>query len=157
MVTTAAIGAYRTREDASRAVDELERAGFRRLDIRVLFPDNQATREFARLNDTIPPEGTATGLTAQMDLEGTLGVTTPRTGPIRGALPDALRDMGIPDDEAEKYGEFVKAGGILFSLNCDTGADVSRAVVVLRRTGAELTAATGTNVARRASPSLQGP
>jgi len=142
MVTTAAFGIYRSREDAKRAVEQLEHDGFRRLDVRVLFPDNEQTREFVRENQTIPPEGTASGRTANEDLDGSLGLTEPARGPVRGALPEALRDMGIPEDEAQEIGNRVKDGGILVSVSCDRVGDTERARAALQQTGAEFTAST---------------
>jgi len=43
--------------------------------------------------------------------------------------------MGIPEEDADKYGDSVKDGHALLSVTCRNG-DVSRAVEILRATGA---------------------
>ena len=70
---TSVFGIYKTREDASTAVEALRVAGFRNTDISALLPDNAGTKDFAIEMNTKAPEGTATGASAGAILGGTLG------------------------------------------------------------------------------------
>ena len=136
MVPTAAYGLYASRTPVESAITGLKRAGLLSQDISVLFPENEDSRLFARQNGTMAPAGTLTGSTAEAPLEGSLGILEPATGPKQGALPGALRGMGIPEEEAHEYGERVKKGGILVSVRCVSPEDVASAIDVLGRTGA---------------------
>jgi len=136
MAPTAAYGLYTSRSTVESAIAWLKREGLLSQDISVLFPENEDTRLFARQNGTLAPAGTMTGSTADAPLEGSLGILEPATGPKLGALPGALRGMGIPEEEAREYGERVKKGGILVSVRCVSPEDVASAIDVLGRTGA---------------------
>jgi hypothetical protein len=122
---------------AARAVDTLVDARFSNADITVLFPQNRDSNDFAHRKRTRAPEGTAIGATASVALDGTLGFRDPAHGPHIGALTGALAGMGIPEDEAERYGNRVKAGGVLFSVVGHTSDEVMRLTQLLRETGAE--------------------
>lgn len=137
-MTESAYGVYDTRGPVEAAVAQLKRQAFLSQDISVLFPENADSRLFARQHGTVAPEGTATGETAHMELDGSLGILDPAAGPKMGALPGALRSMGIPDHEAAEYGHAVKKGGILVSVKCGTAAQLDRALDVLEMTGSKL-------------------
>ena len=135
---TAVYGLYKARPNVEEAVDALKLGGFRNTDISVLFPENQASREFVQEKQTKAPEGVNSGPTADVPLAGTSGVTHPATGPVQGALTGALLGMGIPSDEIERYGNFVvKDGRILLSAQSHAPDDATRAKEVLKQTGAE--------------------
>jgi hypothetical protein len=53
-----------------------------------------------------------------------------------GGLVGALVGMGIPEYEAKRYEGFVKNGGTLLSVHCDTSDQVSRVKDMLKGTGA---------------------
>jgi hypothetical protein len=57
-------------------------------------------------------------------------------GGALGGLVGALVGMGIPEYEAKRYEGFVKTGGTLLSVHCDTADRVSRAKDLLKGTGA---------------------
>lgn len=61
---TSVFGIYKTRDDASNAVEALRLAGFRNTDISALLPDNVGTKDFAVEMNTKAPEGAATGASA---------------------------------------------------------------------------------------------
>ena len=52
-----------------------------------------------------------------------------------GELADALVGLGIPGSEAKRYADWVKEGGLLLSVQCDTYDDVARATELFIRTG----------------------
>ena len=53
----------------------------------------------------------------------------------RGELADVLIGLGIPEYKAKRYADWVKEGGLLLSVQCDTYDDVARATEVFIRTG----------------------
>ncbi len=158
---TSVFGIYKSREDASTAVEALRVAGFRNTDISALLPDNAGTKDFAIEMNTKAPEGTATGASAGAILGGTLGwlagigaLAIPgigpfiAAGPIMGALAGvgagavtggvigALTGFGMPEYEAKRYEGRIKEGGILLSVHCDDSEWTTRAKDLLEKTGA---------------------
>lgn len=156
----AVIGLANTYGEAEASVSDLIRAGFMREDISVLFPDTQTTREFAFEKNTKAPEGTAVGGGIGGVIGGGIGLLAgigalaiPGLGPFIaagpilatlsgaaaggavGAVTGALVGFGIPEVEAKKYENHVKDGGILISVHCMDGEEVTRAKKVLRRDG----------------------
>jgi hypothetical protein len=126
-------GIYRTAAEAESAVDRLLRLGLTRNDIAVLHPENESTREFARRKGTRLPAGTAHGRTALLPLDGTLGLRDPAAGPVQGALPLALADMGVPADWCQRR---VVHGKVLISVESSQD-DAQRLSVIMGTTGAE--------------------
>jgi hypothetical protein len=164
----AVFGIYRSVVQAERAVDTLLRAGVTNNSISVLLPDDQSTREFAHKKETKAPEGTTTGVAAGGAIGGTLGVLAGigaiaipgvgpfiAAGPIMGGLAGlgvggavggligALVGMGIPEYEAKRYEGYVKNGGVLLSVHCDTSDQIKRAKELLKDTGGEDIATAG--------------
>ena len=135
MSQTTVIGIYQTSRQAEVAVDELVKAGFQAGEVSALHPDNQSSRDFANKKHTRAPRGTVEGESASAPLEGTLGLLNPAKGPIRGALSEALTEMGIPTDWPGV--ERVRSGDILLAVHCQTPEDSGKAVEVLQKTGAE--------------------
>ena len=165
---TAVFGIYPSAMAAERAVDSLVNAGFSNNAISVLLPDAQGTKDFAHEKHTKSPEGTATGVAAGGVVGGTLGLLAGigalaipgvgpfiAAGPIMGALAGlgvggavgglvgALVGMGIPEYEAKRYEGHLKGGGVLLSVHCDTGDQITRAKALLTGTGAADIASTG--------------
>jgi hypothetical protein len=60
-----------------------------------------------------------------------------------GGLIGALVGLGIPEYEAKRYEGRIKEGGVLLSVHCDTGEEISRAKEILKQTGAEDIASAG--------------
>jgi len=164
----AVFGIYKTVSQAETAVSHLVASGFAKDDISVLLPDSKSTREFAHEKNTKAPEGTATGATTGGVIGGTLGLLAgigslaiPGIGPLIAAGPivsalaglgaggavggmiGALVGMGIPEYEAKRYEGWVKDGGVLLSVHCDTSEEIDDAKTILKRTRAEDISSTG--------------
>jgi hypothetical protein len=65
-------------------------------------------------------------------------------GPILATLVSAgecllssLRGLGIPERDLESFGERLRHGGLLLSVQCDDHSWIARAREILERTGAE--------------------
>ena len=165
---TAAFGIYPNRSMVESAVDTLVNAGFRSTDISVLLPDNVGTKAFAHEKNTKAPEGTTTGAATGGVIGGTLGLLAgigtlaiPGVGPLIAAGPimsalaglgvggavggliGAMVGMGIPEYEAKRYEGWVKEGGVLLSVHCDTSDEIKRAKDILKSTGAQDISSTG--------------
>ena len=74
--------------------------------------------------------------TADRELEGTAGLMSPPAGPKAGALRGALRVMGIPEEDAQEYGDYVTKGNALLSVVSGRNGDHARVIEILRATGA---------------------
>lgn len=165
---TAVFGIYKSADQAERAVDQIVAAGFANNDISVLLPDNESSKTFAHEKSTKAPEGTTAGVATGGIVGGTLGLLVgigalaiPGLGPFIAAGPimaslaglgvggavggliGALVGMGIPEYEAKRYEGRVKSGGVLLSVHCDTGHEITRAKDLLKATGAEDIASSG--------------
>jgi hypothetical protein len=159
---TAVYGLFSKTPEVEEAVDNLRSAGFRSTDISVLFADNRGTKDFAHERNTKAPEGTAAGVVSGGLAGGVLGWLTgigalmiPGIGPMVAAGPivaalagagalgavggiiGSLVGLGIPEYEAKRYEGRIRAGGILFSILCDSSDWVKRAKQVLEATGAQ--------------------
>jgi hypothetical protein len=165
---TAVFGIYPSVDQAERTVDALIAAGFSNNDISVLLPDTQSSKDFAHEKNTKAPEGTATGAATGGVIGGTLGLLAgigtlaiPGVGPLIAAGPimsalaglgvggavggliGAMVGMGIPEYEAKRYEGWVKEGGVLLSVHCDTSDEIKRAKDILKSTGAQDISSTG--------------
>ena len=128
-----AFGIYDTAVLIEKAVDALVGNGFPCSRIYVLHPDNEDTREFARRKKTQVPAGIDAGPAANLPLDGTGGFLEMSKEPRQGALPTALRDMGVPADWSHNR---VVEGKFLISVKCDTWDAFFRAIGILRFTSA---------------------
>lgn len=153
---------------AENLVGELRQAGFSENDISVLFPDTTGTRDFAHEQKTKAPEGAATGAGVGGMLGGALGLLAgigalaiPGVGPLIaagplmgalsgaaagaavGGLTGALVGMGIPEFEAKRYEEKIRAGNILLSVHADDDDDRTQAKDIMKRAGAKDIAVAG--------------
>ncbi len=137
--TNHVFGIYRESLQAETAVDELVTNGFGPCAITVLHQENQASCDFAEKKHTRPPEGTDSGATASLPLEGSWGIQDPGAGPREGALPGALDEIGVPRDWSH---DRLLEDKVLLSLECDSPSTVTLAIEILSRTGAEQTRST---------------
>ena len=124
-----AFAIYTTEELAEKAVRLLLDNGYRGQSIRVLLPNNQSTRSFAQRMQTEVPAGVADGPAADLPLDGTGGFLDMFHEPRQGALPTALRDMGVPADWCDFR---VVSGKALAAVKCDTWDSFFRAIGILR-------------------------
>jgi hypothetical protein len=60
-----------------------------------------------------------------------------------GTLVGAMVGMGIPEYEAKRYEGFVKDGGVLLSVHCDSSEEIKSAKTILEQTGAKDVASSG--------------
>ncbi len=133
---TTVFGIYKNSAEAESAVHKAEVAvntivefrtvagGFTHNDISVLLPDPKGSKDFAQERHTKAPEGATTG-----------GVTGGTLGILAGI--GALIGMGIAEHDAKQYEAWVKDGGVLLSVHCETPDQISRAKDLLKQTGAE--------------------
>jgi hypothetical protein len=175
---TAVFGIYKTTAQAELAVDKLLATGLPENDISVLLPDNDSTRQFAVEKNTKAPEGTATGATTGGVVGGALGllagigaIAIPGVGPfiaagpimgllagigtggVVGGIVGALSGMGVPEYEAKRYEGYVKDGGVLLSVHCDTSEEVSNYKDLLEETGAQDISSAGESSINTIKPS----
>ncbi|PAE43504.1 general stress protein [Bacillus sp. 7884-1] len=132
------VGVYETEQEAIVAIEELVKQGYDKQDICVIGKDLKDVNHIADETGTVVEEKAATGALTGGTLGGITGLLVgvgalaiPGVGPIiaagpiassiigtiagagLGGLTGALIGMGIPDDEAEYYGNSVKEGKIL--------------------------------------------
>jgi hypothetical protein len=140
-----------TQTKAETIVGEIDRAGFPRSDVSVLFPSKSGTKDFAHEHNTKAPEGAVAGVSAGGVVGGTLGLLAgigalaiPGVGPFIAAGPllaalsgaaagatiggiaGALVGMGIPEIEAKRYEGKIKGGNILIAVHTNSGEDQKR-------------------------------
>ena len=147
---------------ACRIVEDLKSAGFSNNDISALLPDKTGTRDFAHEKNTKAPEGAITGATSGGILGGALGwlagigaLAIPGIGPFiaagpimaalsgaavgaaAGGLIGVLVGMGIPEYEAKRYQEKIRAGNILLSVHVKDSDEATRVKEIFERGGAQ--------------------
>lgn len=136
-------GIYRTASAAGEAVNELLATGFAGESIFILHPKNKDTVEFAKKKHTHVPRGTGDGPTADLPLDGSIWCRGPEghhkgflhwlldpspLGPFKGALHEALAEMGVPHEWCDKR---VVRGKLLVSVKCNSRDEFFRATGVL--------------------------
>lgn len=150
-----------TLEQADTIVGQLRGAGFSSNDISALLPDKRGTKDFAHEHHTKAPEGATAGGIGGLGVGAALGwlagigaLAIPgvgpliAAGPIMGALSGAavggavggvvgaLVGMGMPEFEAKRYDEKIRAGNVLISVHTDDQKQRSLAKDVFKRCGA---------------------
>jgi len=166
------VAVFNTREEANRAVDELQRAGFARSQIGVVAQDSDGKMrtQGKEVEDTHAAEGaaigaaTGAGAAALVSLGMSFGVI-PIVGPVlavgpfvaalitaaggaaAGTIAGALIGWGIPEEEAKYYESEVRAGRFLVTLHSD--ARYADAWTILHRHGGYNRATAGTAGAQR--------
>jgi hypothetical protein len=157
-----------SRSQAEQIVERLKIANFSNNDISVLFPDKETSRDFAHEKHTKAPEGIATGASTGGVVGGALGwlvgigaLAIPGVGPFIAAGPilaalsgaavgatvggiaGGLIGLGIPELEAKRYENKIKAGNLLISVHTDNSDEIDRAKKIFKEAGAEDICATG--------------
>ena len=150
-----------SRDQAEQIVDRLKSTSFSNSDISVLFRDRGATHDFAHEKNTKAPKGVA-GAGAGGVIGGTLGwiagigaLAIPGVGPFIAAGPivaalsgaavgatvggiaGGLISLGIPEIEAKRYEDKVKAGNTLISVHTEDAGDIARAKDIFEQAGAQ--------------------
>ncbi|GIP27244.1 hypothetical protein J23TS9_23740 [Paenibacillus sp. J23TS9] len=136
------VGVFETEQEASRAIEGLQRYGFPSKDISVITKDREDLESITEDTGTKAPEGVAAGVATGGMLGGITGLLAgigalaiPGIGPILAAGPIAatlaglavgagaggmvggLIGLGIPEDEAKDYENYVDHGKILVIVN----------------------------------------
>ncbi len=157
---------------ANDIVSRLKSAGFADNDISVLFPDKNATRDFAHEKNTKAPEGATIGAGAGGVVGGTLGLLAgigllaiPGVGPFiaagpimaalsglavgatAGGIAGGLVGLGIPELEAKQYEGKVKDGNILISAHSESAEQTTTAEEIFKAAGATDISHTGESAA----------
>lgn len=155
-------GIYHDRPAVERAVEVLREASFRAVDISVLFPENEGSKDFGPRKGTKAPEGFATGAGVGAALAGAFAglaavgaLAIPALAPlvlagpvvgvlagvgaggVAGGLIGALAGASVPEYEAKRYEGLIRRGSILMSVHCDNADWAKRAKKLFRETGAE--------------------
>lgn len=143
-MTQKIVGVFRTESEASLAIEELKQQGFRADEISVIAKDRNESSQIQEETGTKAPEGLASGAATGGVLGGVTGLLAglgalaiPGIGPIiaagpiaatltgaavgagAGGLVGGLIGLGIPEEQAEEYGGYVKEGHILVMVDAD--------------------------------------
>ncbi|WP_445322151.1 general stress protein [Paenibacillus sp. FSL M7-1046] len=138
------VGVFYTEHEASRAIEDLKNQGFLTEDISVIARNKDDVDAINNEMGTKAPEGMASGAATGGLLGGVTGLLAgigalaiPGIGPILAAGPIAatlagaavgagtgglvggLIGLGIPEDEAESYDNYVDEGRILVMVDAD--------------------------------------
>jgi len=162
MSKTSVFGIVKSRSQAEQVVESLQAAGFASSEISVLVPDTTGRHDTGVVKNTKAPEGATTGGVAGGLTGGVLGLLAgigalaiPGVGPFiaagpimaalsgaaigagTGGIVGALVGLGIPEIEAKRYEEKLKAGNYLIAVDAEDGDDEDRAKKVFKDAGAE--------------------
>jgi hypothetical protein len=167
----AAYGMYRNDITLRSVVQTLNQSGFRKEDICMMVSPNHPIATIMREAKTLNTEREPSALTAE--LMGWLmkfgAVMIPTVGlfirsqeylrtlmfkkdsPALSGNPKALVGLGFSEGDAERFGNQLREMGVLVYVACPGNAGMTRAVEVLRRTGAHEAATLETEMARQAA------
>ncbi len=142
------VGVFAAEYEASRAIEELKRQGCRTEDISIIARNNESEDTLRDESGTQAPEGIASGAATGAATGGLLGGLTgllmgigalaiPGIGPIiaagplaatlagaaigagSGGLVGGLIGLGIPEEEAKRYDNYVDEGHILVMVDVE--------------------------------------
>jgi Protein of unknown function (DUF3341) len=162
---TVSFGIYSTNTAVEHGVEALQKDGFPNSDISVLFSENPAPRTLAQAlaqkqSDNVQDRAAVGGGTGALVggamgwLIGMVALVIPGAGPFMvagpifaalvgagvgglvGEIAGALMGMGMPEDDAARYEEQVKRGGILLSVHAYDLHRAKRGKEILEQTGA---------------------
>ena len=136
------VGVFNTEREASQAIDSLKAEGFTSDEISVVTQDRDELKAIREETGTKAPEGVAAGAATGGVLGGVAGLlagigalAVPGIGPILAAGPIAaaftgaavgagagglvggLVGLGIPEEDARQYEEYVQNGKILLLVD----------------------------------------
>ncbi|MBW7456323.1 general stress protein [Paenibacillus sepulcri] len=143
------VGVFSTHEEAVRAIDDLKSQGYSSDDISIVAKNNEVMEEISEETATNAETGFAAGATTGGVVGGVTGllaglflIPIPGIGPILAAGPIAatltglavgagaggivggLIGLGIPEDEAKEYNDYVDSGKILVMVDSDAQRDL---------------------------------
>ena len=151
-----------SRDQTDQIVNRLKTASFSSNEISVLFPDRGTTFDFAHEKSRKAQEGAVTGAGTGGVIGGALGwivgigaLAIPGVGPFiaagpivaalsgaavgatMGGIAGGLIGLGIPEVEAKRYEDKVKAGNTLISVHTEDAGDIARAKDIFEQVGAQ--------------------
>ena len=147
---------------AEQVVERLQASGFPSEEISILLPDTEGKHDIGHVKATKAPEGATTGATTGGVTGGVIGLLAGigalaipgvgpliAAGPIMAALSGAaiggaaggvvggLIGLGIPEIEAKRYEEKLKAGNYLIAVHTHDGDQEDRAKKIFEDADAE--------------------
>ena len=165
---------------AEQIVENLQHSGFDTSEISVLMPDTGGKHDFGHVKATKAPEGATTGATAGGVTGGALGLLAgigalaiPGVGPFiaagpvmaalsgaalgatTGGLVGGLIGLGIPEIEAKRYEQKLRAGNYLVAVDAKDSDEVDRAKEIFKDAGAEDIATSSLSKAPRGGASTR--
>ncbi|SFL90591.1 Heat induced stress protein YflT [Paenibacillus sp. 1_12] len=142
------VGVFKSEQEAVKAIESLKRQGYTSNDISIIARNKDDVAAVTDQTGTKAPEGMATGAATGGLLGGAAGLLAglgllaiPGIGPILAAGPIAatltgaavgagagglvggLIGLGIPEEEARQYNNYVDEGNILVLVDSDANRD----------------------------------
>lgn len=150
----AAFALYPSTRALHFGAEALRAAKFRHTDISVMYSDGRRAlrlRESAPFEPEVADDDQPTSLAGLLTtLSGIGAVAMSKDGPFMAGGPilatlvsagesllSSLRGLGIPEPDLESFGDRLRHGGLLLSVQCDDHSWITRAREILERTGAE--------------------
>ena len=152
----------KSRSQAEDIINRLQSSGFPTSEISVLMPDTQGKHDIGPVKATKAPEGTATGATAGGVTGGVIGLLAgigalaiPGVGPLiaagpivatltgvgvggaAGGIVGGLIGLGIPEIEAKRYDQKLRAGNYVVAVGVRNDDEEDRAEDIFKNAGAE--------------------
>jgi len=143
-------------------VERLQMASFPSSEISILLPDTEGRHDIGHVKATKAPEGAATGAATGGVTGGVLGLLAgigalaiPGVGPLiaagpimaalsgaaiggaTGGLVGGLIGLGIPEIEAKRYEEKLRAGNYLIAVHTNNSDEEKRAKEIFKNAGAD--------------------
>src|SRR6266480_6659844 len=176
MSKTSVFGIVKSHSQAEQIVEDLQEAGFPVSEISILLPDNEGKHDIGHVKATKAPEGATTGgVTGGVLglLAGIGALAIPGVGPFiaagpimaalsgtalgatTGGLVGGLIGLGIPEIEAKRYEQKLRAGNYLVAVDARDGDEVDRAKEIFKNAGAEDIATSSLSKAPRGAASTR--
>ncbi len=155
-------GIAKSRSQAEQIVERLQTSGFPTSEISILLPDTAGKHDIGHVKATKAPEGATTGAAAGGVTGGVIGLLAgigalaiPGVGPLiaagpivaalsgaavggtAGGIVGGLIGLGIPEIEAKRYEQKLKAGNFLIAVHARTDEEEDRAEEIFKGAGAQ--------------------
>ena len=162
MDKTQVFGIAKGRSQAEQIIERLQSSGFPSSEISVLVPDTEGKHDIGPVKATKAPEGATTGAAAGGVTGGVIGLLAgigalaiPGVGPLiaagpivaaltgvgvggtAGGIVGGLVGLGIPEIEAKRYEEKLKAGNYLIAVRVRNDEEEDRAEDIFENADAE--------------------
>jgi hypothetical protein len=147
---------------AEQIVERLQTSGFPAEEISILLPETEGKHDIGHVKATKAPEGATTGAATGGVTGGVIGLLAgigalaiPGVGPLiaagpimaalsgaaiggtAGGIVGGLVGLGIPEIEAKRYEEKLKAGNYLIAVHAHDDDQEDRAEEIFENAGAE--------------------